>query len=278
VSARSRLLPRFGPLALVAGAAEGLGAALARELAASGFDLVLVDVEGDGLRTLASDLARLHHVSVRPVELDLASPGAAQRLAAEAAGRVSLLVVNAAFAPVGPFDQLSPADAARTIDVNVRAPTELCAALVPPMMARGRGGVLLIGSNAGLVGHTQTAVYGATKAYLVRLGEALSQELAPSGVRVVVACPGAVRTPGFVRSGAKVPGALVAPPERVAKQALAALDGDAPVVVTGSLNRATMFALRALPRRLAVGFMDRVMRTTYPPARGELPKREDGAR
>jgi uncharacterized protein len=79
VSVRSRLLPRFGPLALVAGATEGLGAALARELAASGFDLVLVDVVGDGLRTLASDLERLHHVSVRTVELDLASPRGASR-------------------------------------------------------------------------------------------------------------------------------------------------------------------------------------------------------
>lgn len=250
--------------AVVAGAAEGLGAAFAEELARRGFDLVLADVKAAELSQLAARLERAG-AAVVPVVQDLGEPDAGEVIARACGERpIELLVYNAARAQVGATVRLPVAEAFRVIDVNAKGPLALIAALVPRMIARGRGQVLLVGSNAGLVGHPRTAVYGATKAFLVRLGEALAEELRPSGVKVLVVCPGAIATPAFERSGAELWRPLVAAPAAVAEQALDALAEDGPVVVLGAMNRVVMRALTALPRRFAVRLLDRVMRSTYP--------------
>ncbi len=255
---------RYGPVALVAGAAEGLGAGFARALAHAGLDLVLVDQRGEAAQQLATELARELGVKALAVEIDLGAPDAGARVrAAVGALEIGLVVYNAAFAPVTDWAAQPLAEQHRTLDVNVRGALELAAAFTPSLVARRRGGLLLVGSLAGLLGHPTTAVYGASKAFLVRLGETLHEELRPHGVDVLVACPGAVRTPGFERSGAKLPRAFVASPDAVARDALARLGGSAPVVVLGAGNRVAMAALRALPRRLAVGLLGRMMRAIY---------------
>ncbi|MBL9020937.1 MAG: SDR family NAD(P)-dependent oxidoreductase [Myxococcales bacterium] len=256
---------RFHPVALVSGAAEGLGAAFARSLARRGCDLVLLDRKGPELEAVSAELRATFAVNVRPLVEDLADPSSAHRV--EVACRsldLGLVVLNAAEARVGDVVATPFADACRVIDTNIKGSLGLVCAVVPGMQARRRGAVLIVGSNAGLIGHTRTAVYGATKAFGVRLGESLFAELAPFGVDVRVACPGAVSTPAFARSGARVWAPLVAPPTVVAEQALASFDAPGPVVVLGRSNRALMAGLRALPRRLAVRLLDRVMRATYP--------------
>lgn len=250
--------------AVVAGAAEGLGAAFAEALAKRGFDLVLVDVRAEVMAELAARLGR-SGVAVVCVEQDLGAPDAGEVVAHACGDRaIELLVYNAARAQVGAALRLPVQEASRVIDVNVKGPLALVHALVPRMVERGRGHVLLVGSNAGLIGHTRTAVYGATKAFVVRLGEALAEELRPSGVKVLVVCPGAIATPAFERSGAKLWRPLVAAPREVAEQAIDALAQAGPVVVLGTMNRLVMGVLTALPRRLAVRLLNRVMRSTYP--------------
>lgn len=261
----TRFVARYGPVALVAGAAEGLGAAFARSLAHAGLDLVLLDQRADAVQLLATELARDHGVHVTVVELDLGARDVGARAARATEGlEIGLLVYNAAFAPVGPWLTQSLADQQRALDVNARGALELSAAFTPSMVARGRGGILFVGSLAGLLGHPTTAVYGASKAFIVRLGEALDEELRPQGVDVLVACPGAVRTPGFERSGAKLPRAFVASPDEVAERALALLGKRGPVAVLGVGNELALSLLRALPRRLAVRLLGRMMRRIYP--------------
>ncbi len=262
MGSRTRFAARYGPVALVAGAAEGLGAAFARALAARGLDLVLVDVHAP--HSLAGELSRAHGVRATAVALDLGQQGVgatALRLTEEL--EIGLVVYNAAFAPMGPWLLQSLADQQRTLDVNARGALELAQAFAPAMVARGHGGLLFVGSLAGLIAHPTTAVYGASKAFLVRLGEGLGEELQPHGVHVLVACPGAVRTPGFERSGAKLPRSLVAAPADVAERSLERLGADAPVTVIGAGNRLALGVLRALPRRFAVAMLGRMMRRIY---------------
>lgn len=259
---------RFGPWALVAGAAEGLGAEFARELAARGLNLVLVDLNREKLERVATELRTSFAVEVIALHQDLAAPEAAATIAsATAQYPLSLLVYNAAEAQIGYFNELEADKARRVIAVNAGAPVELIRALLPRFQAQGRGTILLIASNAGLIGHVKTALYGATKAFLVRLGEALAEEVAKDGVHVIVACPGAVMTPNFQRSNARLWRPLVASPTEVARAALDALWQKGPVVVLGQGNRAAMRLLSLLPRRLAVRVLARVMRSTYPDER-----------
>ncbi len=256
---------RYGALAVVAGAAEGLGAAFARSLAARGLDLLLCDTQIARAETLARELSRKHGVTARVVEVDLASHDAAARILDATLGQaVGLLVYNAARSHIGPWTAQPIEDQLRIVDVNVRGLLRVSHTLSAQMVARGRGGLLFVGSNAGLTGHALTAVYGATKAFDVRLGEALWDELGASGVDVLVACPAAVRTPGYEATNARLPASFVLDPDRVAEESLAGLGRLGPVMVVGGGNRVTASVLRLLPRRISVSLMGRMMRAVYP--------------
>ena len=256
---------RYGKLAVVAGAAEGLGAAFSRALAARGLDLLLCDTQGAEAAALARELERTHGVRARSIEVDLGAEGAAHRIVEAAIGEtVGLLVYNAARSHIGPWIAQPIADQLRTVDVNVRGLLCLSHALASQMVARKRGGLLFVGSNAGLTGHALTAVYGATKAFGVTLGEALWDELAGSGVDVLVACPGAVRTKGYEATGSKLPASFVLDPAQVAEEALSGLGRLGPVMVVGGGNRVAASVLRLMSRSNSVSLMGRMMRAVYP--------------
>jgi hypothetical protein len=252
----ARFRSRYGPWAIVAGASEGLGAAFARALARRGVDLVLAARRRDPLERLARELAGAHGVEVRCLDGDLASAATTARLAAEASRReVGLLVYNAAHAAVGDFSSMASADLERTVDVNVRSPLALARAVLPGMVDRGRGGVVLMSSMAGNQGTARIAAYAASKAFNRVLAEGLWKELAPRGVHVLACTAGAVRTPGYrgASAGREAPGTLDA--DSVAEAALGAL-GRGPVVVPGVVNRiAAALLARLLPRRAAIVLM-----------------------
>lgn len=261
----ARFRTRYGPWAIVAGASEGLGAAFARALARRGVDLVLAARRRDPLERLARELAGAHGVEVRCLDGDLASAAATTRLAAEASRReVGLLVYNAAHAPLGELVTIAPADLDRVVDVNVRSPLALARAVLPAMVARGRGGIVLMSSMAGNQGTARIAAYAASKAFNRVLAEGLWKELAPRGVDVVACTAGAVRTPGYrgASAGRDAPGTLDA--ERVAETALRALDRG-PVVVPGFVNKiAAALLAHLLPRRAAIALMAATTRRLSP--------------
>ena len=251
---------RYGPWAIVAGASEGIGAAFARQLAERGMSLLLIARRTEPLAALAEELRTRHRVEVKTISLDLAAPDAqehAQKLVHE--HEVGLLVYNAAFSTVARFIDSSVDDKLRTVDVNVRAPLLFAHVVVPPMVQRGRGGVILMSSLTALFAAPYVATYGATKAFNLALGEALAFELAPRGVDVLSCCAGATRTPAFRkaadRAGGKEPFSM--PAEDVVKEALAKLPRQGSMI-PGRLNRLAAFVLgRLLPRRVVVGIMGR---------------------
>jgi len=254
---------RYGPWALVTGASVGLGECFARALAARGLNLLLVARRPEPLDALAGDLRRTHGIEVRTVAADVGRPDLLDVIDRLAAGaEVGLVIHNAAFSALGPFLDRPVEDHLQVLDVNCRAPAMLAHHFGRRMVARGRGGILLVSSLAGGQGCPMVAHYAASKAYEIVLAEGLWDELGPLGVDVLACRAGPTRTPGFESSSprAKVP---VMEPEPVVEEALAAL-GHGPVVIAGRLNRAVNFVMqRLLSRGAAVRFMGRNTRKMY---------------
>jgi hypothetical protein len=261
MSSQTTFRSKYGPYGLVAGAAVGLGAEYARQLAARGLDLVLIDRDADPLRAAAEAIRGAHGVDVRALTLDLARADVAQEvLAGIASLEVGLLVYNAAIGTVAPFLDSSVALADATLDVNCRGMMRLVHALAPAMVARGRGGVVLMSSMSGNIGSTQLAVYAATKAFTLVFADALWSELSPRGVDVLVVQPGSTRTPGWLSSQPSEPGAEIMPamePADVVREALDTL-GVEPRLIPGETNRQGAEIMAGLPRRQAIEMMSAI--------------------
>ena len=252
---------RYGAWALIAGASEGLGAAFARALAGRGVNLVLVARRKAPLDALADEVRGASGVETRCYEGDLASTAFLDKLVAECAGLdLGVVVCNAAQAPIGDFVTRDVGDLNRVVDVNVRAPLLLLRGLLPGMVARKRGAVIVMTSFTGHLGTPRIAAYAASKAFLRVLGESLWYELRPHGIDAIACSCGAVRTPGYNSAAGKdAPGTL--DPDRVVKQALWALGGG-PVVMPGLINRlSTIIMSRFLPKRVAIAILARSTRS-----------------
>jgi short-subunit dehydrogenase len=247
---------------VVAGAAVGLGAEWGRQLAERGLDLVLIDRDGPPLRTTAAEIGASHGVAVQPVTLDLARADLLAALRPEVADRqIGLVVYNAAIGSVAPFLDLDAGQLQAIIDVNCRAPMLLAHALLPAMVTRGRGGMILMSSLSGNIGSAQLAAYAASKAFALVAADALWAELRPLGVDVLAVQPGSTRTPGWLSSQPTEADEMASLPvmetAEVVREALDAL-GVEPVVVPGELNRQGAAALASLPRRQAIELMSAV--------------------
>jgi hypothetical protein len=255
---------RYGPCAVVAGAAVGLGAEYAAQIAAQGLDLVLLDRDAEALRATADTLRAAHAVTVRTLTVDLAQSDLLDRIRpTTAAAEIGLLVYNAALGTVAPFLELPPPHIDRMLDVNCRGPLRLVHALVPAMCARGRGGVIIMSSMSGSIGSAQLAVYAATKAFDLVFADALWAELQPHGVDVLAVQPGSTRTPGWLSSQPTGADAVAMPamePSDVVREALAAL-GVQPHVVPGEMNRQAAEFFTQMPRREAIEFLSRITST-----------------
>lgn len=254
------------PLALVTGASAGIGAELARELARHGHDLVLTARSVAPMQALATEL-RAAGAAVTVVPIDLGKPGAAATLAHDIASRglvVDVLINNAGLGALGPFDSLDPARIGEILQVNIIALTELTRLLLPGMRARRRGRIMLVSSIAGFQPGPRMAVYFASKAYVLSLGEALAHELRGSGVSVTVLCPGATATNFFAVAGAD--NSMVARRLRrmmradsVARLGYRALAAGRPVVITGLLNRVLALSGRFAPHRVSLPVTELLM-------------------
>ncbi|WP_431970555.1 SDR family NAD(P)-dependent oxidoreductase [Nocardia sp. bgisy134] len=230
-------LARYGPWALIAGGSEGVGASFAHHLAAAGINLVLVARRADPLRETA-EACRASGVEVRTLAVDLADRGAAALVAGAVDDLdIGLLVYNAgANTHSARFLDGDLAAFDRVIDLNVTTPLGLVHRLTPGMVARGRGGVILVGSMAGYLGSSQHTVYGGVKAFGRIFAEGLWLELREHGVDVLELVLGVTRTPAMRRAGLNfdVPGLPVAEPDQVAVEGLRALPHGPVHIVSGN--------------------------------------------
>jgi short-subunit dehydrogenase len=213
-----------GRKALLTGATGGLGIAIARALAGRGAILALSARRREALEALAAELPGAGH-SVLPA--DLAEPGEAERLAAEA-GEVDILLANAGLPGAGRMEDFTPEQVKRALRVNLEAPMMLAQALYPAMLERGSGHLVFVASLAGKSPAPRSSIYNATKFGLRGFALALRTDLAPQGIGVSLVSPGFIREAGmFAESGAKSPAGLgTSSPEEVAKATLRAIESD----------------------------------------------------
>ncbi len=246
---REAFRTRYGPFALVAGASEGFGAAWARELAARGCDVVLVARREAPLTALAREIEREHGVATRCIALDLAARDADAQLArATDALEIGLLVTNAAQASPGWFAEATGDDLARILDLNCRTPLLLAHHFGARMLARSRGGVILMSSLSGLAGANFVATYAATKAFDWLLAEGLHHEWKLRGVDALAAVAGLTDTPNARATGVRVDAMPAMQPADAVRDLLGAL-GHEPFRIAGEANRATFAMLESLPRK-----------------------------
>lgn len=228
--------------AVVTGASSGIGAALADRLAARGHSVLLVARREDRLAAVAESITRRHGVEAEIRRCDLGDPEQRDTLGTELADRdVSVLCNNAGFASMGALADLDPERERLQVAVNVDAVHELTLAVLPGMLRRRTGAILITGSVGGNQPSGFNATYAATKGFDNLFAESLHAELRGTGVSATLLAPGPSRTDIFSDAGitavAKAPAFLLTTPEHVAEQAVRGLVRQRRRVAPGVLNK-----------------------------------------
>ena len=248
---------KFGPWAIVTGASSGIGEQFARQLAASNINLVLVARRLPALKKLGDSLAREYGVSYRVVKADLAEENFLNDIIKATEDiEVGLVVSNAGVGATREFLTADLPTLLESVRVNISAHVQLTYHFGKLMVKRGRGGILLISSLMGLQGVPYMADYGAAKAYILSLAEALHTELKASGVNVAALLPGPVATPMLEELGLASQDSSMKPmsPEQCAAEGLKAITLNTPVRIPGVTNQ----VIAKLPRSVVTGILGKM--------------------
>ncbi|HWG37026.1 MAG TPA: SDR family NAD(P)-dependent oxidoreductase [Terriglobales bacterium] len=254
---------------LITGASSGIGAELARQLAASGARLTLAARRRDRLEAVAREIASAGHPSPRIVVADVTRDGDLEHAVAEALGvhgALDLVIANAGFGVVGSFAKLSLEAYRRQFETNVFGLLRTAHAALPALRA-SRGQLVLIGSVAGWVSTPGASAYAMSKFAVRALAQAIRPELALDGIRVTLISPGFVASDfrrvdnqGVVHGAATepIPGWFVMPTSVAVRKILRAVArGRREAVITAHgkalvlLARFAPWTLRLLARRIA---------------------------
>lgn len=253
-------------LCLVTGASAGIGEAFARLYARNGHDLVLTARRASRLERLAEELRELHDVEVQIVPADLAEAGAVDRIlaAVEARGRdVDVLINNAGYGLPGAYAETTWSDQQAFLQVLLMSVCEMTHKLLPGMLSRGYGRILNVASLAGLVpGMPGAALYGPTKAFLVRFSQALNVETLGTGVHVTALCPGFTWSEFHDVNGTrpeadKIPRWMWLDADTVAELGYRAVEAGQAVRVTGAPNKLIAAICKTVPDQWVLGFVGR---------------------
>src|SRR5829696_7576350 len=242
-----------GRSALLTGATGGIGAVVARALAARGATVILTGRRADPLEALAAELRG------RAIAADLSEPGAPAALLAEA-GDVDVLVANAALPASGELASFAPDEIDRALAVNLRAPIMLARLLAPALAARGSGHLVFVSSLAGKTAGPHSSLYSATKFGLRGFSLGLRQDLAEHGVGVSCVFPGFIRDAGmFADSGASLPpGVGTSTPEAVVAAVVRAIESNRAEVDVAPLPLRAGVRFAALAPGLTAGVQTRL--------------------
>ncbi|MGE0870911.1 MAG: SDR family NAD(P)-dependent oxidoreductase [Kofleriaceae bacterium] len=269
-----------GKRALITGGSSGIGAALARLLAADGVHLVLTARRRAALDAVAAE-CRSRGVRVDVIVADLGRSGAAAAVWTEACagGAIDICINNAGFGYFRPFTEADWARDSEMLQLNITSLVELSRQFVAARAPHSERSYLMnIASLAAFQAVPNMAVYAATKAFVLHFTEALHHELRGTPVSATCVCPGGTVTEFHAQAGAGNYGwlanASMLSAHRCAKLALAAMRRGKPFVVTGLLNRISAFGVRLIPRWFASFMARRVMGKPRP---GQLPSRSIAA-
>jgi short-subunit dehydrogenase len=240
-------------LAVVTGAAGGLGSAFARQLAERGYQLLLVDRRQEPLEKLCVEIAEKYGIHAEALAVDFCQRSEVERLARQLAAspNLELLVNNAGFGTVDYFADTDVNWLVGQVDVHIVAPTILTRAVLPGMMERRRGSIINLSSIGGWFASAGNVQYGSTKNWLAVFSQSLAQEVRGTNVHVQALCPGFVRT-GFhaadgmraYRAGKPHANHLWMTPDEVVAYSLKKLGSKQVVVIPGFGYRVLGFLAR----------------------------------
>jgi uncharacterized protein len=255
-----------GKWALVTGTSAGIGAAIARELAAHGAKLILTARRRERLDTLAAELAGKHRTETRIVAADLNDPAAPQQIyeATEGAGiSVDILINNAGLGHYGEFYKLDPEHEYSMVRVNCEAVVRLSRLFIPRMVERRRGWMLVVASTASFQPIPYDAVYAATKVFDRFFALALAAEVERFGIKITALCPGTTETEFFDVSGGggvfRRFGGLQ-PAADVARIAVLALARGKRTIVPNFKGALGAFAVRFVPTTRITAILEKAIR------------------
>ncbi len=179
-------------VALITGASSGIGETFAEELAARGYDLILVARRQDKLERICEQLREKYSVKCQILSADLARDEDIEKVASriKETENLTMLINNAGFGAIGDFGEVDFGRQLDMISVHVLAAVKLCRAALPNMIAEKRGDIINVSSVAGFMATPGNINYCATKAYLIPFSEGLQEELKDKGIRVQALCPG----------------------------------------------------------------------------------------
>ena len=228
--------------ALVTGAGQGMGAAIAARLASDGHTVAVNDLVAPNAHAVAE------RIGGRAFPFDVADPDAAAA-AVDAIGPVDILVANHAYMSMAPFEASTAEDWARTLAVNLVGTATLLELTAPGMVERGSGRVVVVASEWGVIGWPNATAYAASKGGLIALVKSAARALGPHGVAVNAVAPGITDTPQLQvdaddagiplaqmieRYARDVPLGRVGSPEEIA-EVVAFLCGDAAIALVGQV-------------------------------------------
>jgi uncharacterized protein len=245
-----------GKWALVTGASAGIGAALARELAAGGAHLVLTARRKERLEQLAQELTAAYKIKTAVFAADLSQPKAPEQIHAFTRGQgieVELLINNAGFGAYGEFFRTEPQRLLEMVQVNCGAVVHLTRLYLPEMVQRGHGDVLIVASTASFQAVPYISTYAASKAFDLLFAEGLAEEVKSYGIRVCALCPGSTESEFANVAGqtsVKASYRQRETAEKVARTGLEALAAGKHYVISGTGNYIGTQMQRLVPRAL----------------------------
>jgi short-subunit dehydrogenase len=246
--------------AVVTGASSGIGAEIARALAAEGYGVTLVARREERLQELAAEVGE----RAEAVAADLTDPAQRAELPGRISRRVDILVNDAGFATGGAFHESPLEDELHQIRLLCEAPAELMRRYLPGMIERRCGAVLNVTSTAGMQPLPNSAGYAAAKAHLLSLSEAVHAEVRRHGVHVTALCPPPVHTELFEKENhpvERIPRFAWLDPDEVARAGLDGLRANKRVVVPGTLARVASTVSRFAPQAVQLRLTERAFRT-----------------
>lgn len=253
---------KYGPYALITGAASGIGRAFAETLAARGIHPIILDINVVDAKQFVEDLKEKYQVDAQLLALDLAKPDFMKPLT-ELSEKldIGLVIHCAAVSLVDEYLHIPVEKHRLLVGVNVSATMELAYYFGTQFKAKGRGGIILVSSASAMQGSALVQHYAASKAYILTLAEGLWYELKSKGVDVLGLMPGSTETPAIHVGDPDLSDAYIMSAEDVAVEALNTL-GKQPSLISGARNRRDFFLLtRLFSRKQAVQIVgDRLMK------------------
>jgi short-subunit dehydrogenase len=244
--------------ALITGASKGIGKAIADELAARKFDLLLIARSGDLLQQVANNISEKHHVRVDHLATDLSSPTAAQLVfdwCREKNYPIEILVNNAGYGLSGFFEKYTSEENTNMMHVNMLTPVQMCQLFLPALKQQKKSYILNIASSAAYQAVPYLSVYAASKAFILSYTRGLRHELKNTSVSVTAVSPGSTDTDFVVRARIGEKGLQTAKrvnmtAEAVAKIAVKSMFDGKAEVIAGFINKLGAFMVWLMPKGL----------------------------